>query len=209
MATGPAPNAAAASTGSGPSAVPPAAVPHPGHAALPPVSDVPAELLTFPDETLWPALRDLTPEELMRFHDLIGSAFADRLGLMPLRFQNPPPDIDMEQAVPEQQVPPTVPDANMTGPPGGNTSDLLDLGDDGPPAPTTVPEVPPPEVPPPEVTRRSGYVEGGPLPNLGNQDHWNPAWLRQLDPSDLEPDTYDWVDVNPPLRWAVGTFGIL
>ena len=33
----------------------------------------------------------------------------------------------------------------------------------------------------------------------GNQDAWNPAWLRQLDPSDLEQDSYDWVDVSPPL----------
>ncbi|CAE7447465.1 U2SURP, partial [Symbiodinium sp. CCMP2456] len=110
-------------------------------------------------------------------------------------FQNPPPDLDLDQAAPEQHpVPPVAPDVNMTAPPGNNTSDLLDLGDDGPPAPTTVPDVAPPE-----ATRRSGYAEGGPLPNLGNQEQWNPASLRQLDPSDLEPDSYDWIDVSLPL----------
>ena len=194
MAAAPASGAAAASTGPGPSAPSPVR----GHAALPPVSDVLAELLQFPDETLWPALRDLVPEDLMRMHDLLGSAFADRMGLTPLRFQNPPPDVDMEDKT-HPEVPPAAPDTNMTGPPAADTtadpnSDLLGLGEDGPPAPTSVPDYTPPE-----TTRRSGYAEGGPLPNLGNQEVWNPAWLRQLDPSDLEQDTYDWVDVSPPL----------
>ena len=134
----------------------------------------------------------------MRMHDLLGSAFADRMGLTPLRFQNPPPDVDMEDKT-RPEVPPAAPDTNMTGPPAADTtadpnSDLLGLGEDGPPAPTSVPDYTPPE-----TTRRSGYAEGGPLPNLGNQDVWNPAWLRQLDPSDLEQDSYDWVDVSPPL----------
>ena len=194
MAAAPASGAAAASTGPGPSAPSPVS----GHAALPPVWDVLAELMQFPDETLWPALRDLGPEDLMRMHDLLGSAFADRMGLTPLRFQNPPPDVDMEDKT-RPEVPPAAPDTNMTGPPAADTtadpnSDLLGLGEDGPPAPTSVPDHTPPE-----TTRRSGYAEGGPLPNLGNQDVWNPAWLRQLDPSDLEQDSYDWVDVSPPL----------
>ena len=178
--------------------VPSAPSPVSGHAALPPVWDVLAELMQFPDETLWPALRDLGPEDLMRMHDLLGSAFADRMGLTPLRFQNPPPDVDMEDKT-RPEVPPAAPDTNMMGPPATDTtadpnSDLLGLGEDGPPAPTSVPDPNPPE-----ITRRSGYAEGGPLPNLGNQDVWNPAWLRQLDPSDLDQDSYDWVDVSPPL----------
>ena len=194
MATAPASGAAAVSTGPGPSAPSPA----PGHAALPPVSDVLAELLTFPDETLWPALRDLVPEDLMRMHDLLGSAFADRLGLTPLRFQNPPPepDVDMES----KPVPPAAPDANMSGPPAAGsgtnaTSDLLGLDEDGAPAPTTVPDYTPPE-----PGRRSGYAEGG-------QEHWNPAWLRQLDPSGLPQESYEWVDVQPPLPRAMADNG--
>ena len=101
MAAAPASGAAAASTGPGPSAPSPVR----GHAALPPVWDVLAELLQFPDEILWPALRDLGPEDLMRMHDLLGSAFADRMGLTPLRFQNPPPDVDMEDKA-HPEVPP-------------------------------------------------------------------------------------------------------
>ncbi|CAE7541569.1 unnamed protein product, partial [Symbiodinium microadriaticum] len=201
MASAPASGAAAASTGPGPSAPTPAS----GHAALPPVWDVLAELMQFPDEVLLPALRDSTPEDLMRLHDLLGSAFADRMGLTPLRFQNPPPDVDMEDKS-RDPVPPAAPDANMSAPPAAGAqadpnSDLLGLDADGPPAPTSVPEYPP------EVTRRSGYTEGGPLPNLGCQDHWNPAWLRQLDPTDLEQDSYDWVDVSPPLPRVMADTG--
>ena len=108
MAAAPASGAAAASTGPGPSAPSPVS----GHAALPPVSDVLAELMQFPDETLWPALCDLGPEDLMRMHDLLGSAFADRMGLTPLRFQNPPPDVDMEDKT-RPEVPPAAPDTNL------------------------------------------------------------------------------------------------
>ena len=132
----------------------PPALPRPAHAALPPVDDVLAELLQFSDEVLWPALRELPPDNCM------GSAFADRLGLTLLRFQLPLLVM------------------------------LLDLDPNADPG----------------NLRRSGYVDPGPMEGLGNQDDWNPAWLRQL----WTRPTWrrrQWIDVEPPLPRPMAKHG--
>ena len=56
------------------------------------------ELLQFSDDSVWQAMRDLRPEDLMRLHDLMGSAFAHPFKLTPLRFTHPPPDVEMNDS---------------------------------------------------------------------------------------------------------------
>eukprot|EP00439_Symbiodinium_sp_Y106_P039255 s2452_g4.t2 len=60
--------------------------------------DVLCELLQFSDDSVWQAMRDLRPEDMMRLHDLMGSAFAHPFKLTPLRFTHPPPDVEMNDS---------------------------------------------------------------------------------------------------------------
>ena len=55
----------------------------------------------------------------------------------------------------------------------------------------------PSDAPPP--VRRTGYSDPGPLPGFGDQSQGKPEWLRQLDPSDLDPECFRWVEGDPPL----------